>query len=174
MADAGRSSRLSLFVGLAAAAVGVVVSAGGTEPVIDALVLLGFAAGWALLLALSVFFTDHPQRWAAVPAAVMGVGGAALLVFTPSSATMDALGWVWPPALLGLLVWITTQIRRQLPRRGGRWMLYPVIAVTALAAVGGGYPHRLPVHRPGIRRDAARAAHRRGRPPAVPVLHRIR
>jgi pimeloyl-ACP methyl ester carboxylesterase len=45
---------------------------------------------------------------------------------------------VWPPALLGLLVWITIQIRRQLPRRGGRWMLYPVIAVTALAAVGGG------------------------------------
>ncbi len=130
---------LSLFVGLAAAAVGVVVSAGGTEPVIDALVLLGFAAGWALLLVLSVFLTDHPQCWAAVPAAVMGVGGAALLVFTPSSATMDALGWVWPPALLGLLVWITIQIRRQLPRRGGRWMLYPVIAVTALAAVGGGF-----------------------------------
>ena len=129
---------VSLVVGLAAAAVGVVVSAGGTEPVIDALVLLGFAAGWSLLLALSVFFTDHPQRWAAVPAAVLGAGGAALLVFTPSNATMDALGWVWPPALLGLLVWITIQIRRQLPRRGGRWMLYPVIAVTALAAVGGG------------------------------------
>ena len=129
---------LSLFVGLAAAAVGVVVSAGGTEPVVDALVLLGFAAGWTALLALSVLFTDHPQKWAAVPAAVMGMGGAALLVFTPSNAAMDALGWVWPPALLGLLVWITTQIRRQLPHRGGRWMLYPVIAVTAIAAVGGG------------------------------------
>jgi hypothetical protein len=37
---------VSLVVGLAAAAVGVVVSAGGTEPVIDAFVLLGFAAGW--------------------------------------------------------------------------------------------------------------------------------
>ena len=130
---------VSLFVGLAAAGASVAVSAGGTEPVIDGLVLLGFAAGWTLLLALSVFLTDHPQRWAAVPAAVMGVGGAALLVFTPSNATMDALGWVWPPALLGLLVWITIQIRRQLPRRGGRWMLYPVIAVTALAAVGGGF-----------------------------------
>ena len=129
---------VSLLVGLAAAAVGVVVSAGGTEPVVDGLVLLGFAAGWALLLVLSVFFTDHPQRWAAVATAVMGLGGAALLVFTPSNATMDALGWVWPPALLGLLVWITVQIRRQLPRRGGRWLLYPVIAVTALAAVGGG------------------------------------
>ena len=165
---------LSLFAGLAAAAVGVVVSAGGTEPVVDALVLLGFAAGWALLLVLSVFFTDHPQTWAAVPAAVMGVGGVALLVFTPSSAAMDALGWVWPPALLGLLVWITIRIRRQLPRRGGRWMLYPVIAVTAVAAVGGEYPHRHADHRPGIRRNAARAAHRRGRPPTVPVLHRIR
>ena len=129
---------LGLLVGLAAAAAGVALSAGGTEPVVDALVLLGFAAGWAVLLALSVFFTDHPQRWAAVPAAALGVGGAALLVFTPNNATMDALGWAWPPALLGLLVWVTVQIRRQLPRRGGRWMLYPVIAVTAVAAVGGG------------------------------------
>ena len=130
---------VSVIGGLAAAAAGVVVSRGGTEPVVDGLVLLGFATGWALLWALSVRVTDHPQRWAAVPAAVMGVGGAALLVFTPSNATLDALGWVWPPALLVLLVWITTHIRRQLPRRGGRGMLYPVIAVTALAAVCGGY-----------------------------------
>jgi pimeloyl-ACP methyl ester carboxylesterase len=130
---------VSVISGLAAAAAGVVVSVGGTEPVVDGLVLLGFAVGWVLLAALSVRFTDQPQRWAAVPAAVMGVGGAALLVFTPSNATLDALGWVWPPALLVLLVWITTRIRRQLPRRDGRWILYPVIAVTALAAVGGGY-----------------------------------
>ncbi|HEY5882531.1 MAG TPA: alpha/beta hydrolase, partial [Nakamurella sp.] len=41
--------------------------------------------------------------------------------------------------LLGLLAWITIQIRRQLPRRGGRWMLYPIVAVTGLAAVGGGH-----------------------------------
>ncbi|WP_395729264.1 alpha/beta fold hydrolase [Nakamurella sp.] len=130
---------LSLFVGLAAAAVGVVGSAGGTEPVVDGVVLLGFSAGWALLLVLSVFFTDHPQRWAAVPAAALGLSGAALLLFTPSSATLDALGWVWPAALVGLLGWITIRIRRELPHRGGRWMLYPVIAVTALAAVGGGF-----------------------------------
>ena len=128
---------VSVITGLAAAAIGVVVSRGGTEPVVDGLVLLGFATGWALLWALSVRVTDHPQRWAAVPAAVMGVGGAALLVFTPSNATLDALGWIWPPALLILLAWITTRIRRQLPRRGGRGLLYPVIAVTALAAVGG-------------------------------------
>ena len=165
---------VSLITGLAAAAAGVIVSAGGTEPVVDGLVLLGFAAGWALLLALSVWFTDHPQKWAAVPAAVMGVGGAALLLFTPSSATMDALGWVWPPALLGLLVWITTRIRRQLPRRGGRWMLYPVIAVTALAAVGGGIHTVTQSIDQASAAVPARATHRRGRPPAVPVLHRIR
>ena len=153
---------VSLVVGLAAAAAGVAVSAGGTEPVVDALVLLGFAAGWAMLLALSVFCTDHPQRWAAVPAAVMGVGGAALLVFTPSSAVMDALGWVWPPALLGLLVWITTRIRRQLPRRGGRWLLYPVIAVTALAAVGGSF-HTVSQSVDQATAEApAGSAHRRG------------
>ena len=127
----------SLIGGLAAVVAGVVVSRGGTEPVVDALVLLGFAFGWVLLLALSVRFTDHPQNWAAVPAAVLGAGGAALLIFTPSNATLDALGWIWPPALLILLAWITTRIRRQLPRRGGRGLLYPVIAVTALAAVGG-------------------------------------
>src|SRR4029077_370360 len=114
---------VGLVSGLVAAAAGVAVSAGGTEPGCGALVLPGFAAGWALLLVLSVFFTDSPQRWAAVPAAVMGVGGAALLVLTPSSAALDALGWVWPPALLGLLAWITTPIRRQLPRRGGQWVL---------------------------------------------------
>jgi len=130
---------VSMITGLAAAVAGVVVSVGGTEPVVDGLVLFGFAVGWTLLAALSVRFTDQPQRWAAVPAAVMGVSGAALLVLTPSNATLDALGWIWPPALVGMLVWITGRIRRQLPRRGGRWMLYPVVAVTALPAVGGGY-----------------------------------
>ena len=164
---------VSLVVGVAAAAAGVVVSAGGTEPVVDALVLLGFASGWALLLVLSVFFTDHPQLWAAIPAAVMGVGGAALLVVNPGNATMDDLGWVWPPALIGVLVWITIQIRRQVPDHGGRWMLYPVIAVTALAAVGGGF-HTVSQSIDQARGNPARTAHRRGRPPAIPVLHRIR
>ena len=59
-----------------------------TEPVVDGLVLLGFAVGWALLAALSVRFTDHPQRWAAVPAAVLGVGGAALLYWFHNQFTV--------------------------------------------------------------------------------------
>ena len=40
---------VSVIGGLAGAAAGVVVSRGGTEPVVDRLVLLGFATGWALL-----------------------------------------------------------------------------------------------------------------------------
>ena len=30
-------------------------------------------------------------------------------------------------------------VHRQLQSRGGRWLLYPVIAVLALASIGGGY-----------------------------------
>jgi pimeloyl-ACP methyl ester carboxylesterase len=49
------------------------------------------------------------------------------------------LNWVWPPAMLALAVWMLVCVHRQLPSRGGRWLLYPVIAVLALAAIGGGY-----------------------------------
>ncbi len=132
---------VSLFGGLAAAAAGAAVSAGAPEPMVDALVLFGFAAGWALLLGLSVRLTDLIRPWAAVPAVVMGAWGRshAPSLVPPSSAAMDALGWVWPPASLAGLIWMTSRFRRQLPRRNGRWMLYFVVAVTALAAVGGGF-----------------------------------
>src|SRR3954468_23242564 len=68
----------SLIAGLAAA-VALVAGplAGGGEAVITGGLLLVFAAGWALLAVLSAGFTDRPQRWAAVPAAAMGITGAA-------------------------------------------------------------------------------------------------
>ena len=59
---------LSLFVGLAAAAVGVVVSAGWTEPVIDALVLLGFVGADAAHVADNIAAAPAPAP-APVPAA---------------------------------------------------------------------------------------------------------
>ena len=46
---------------------------------------------------------------------------------------------MWPPVLLGLVVWMLLRVRRQLPGRGARWLLYPVLAVLLVAAVGGGY-----------------------------------
>jgi pimeloyl-ACP methyl ester carboxylesterase len=99
--------------------------------------LCGFALGWAMLAVFSVRFSDQPQRWAAAPALFMGLGGLLLLGF--GSGAHDVLGWVWPPALLALVVWMIVRAQRQLRSRSRRWLLYPVIAMMALAAVAGGY-----------------------------------
>jgi pimeloyl-ACP methyl ester carboxylesterase len=107
------------------------------EPAVTGAVLCGFALGWAMLAVLSVRFTDQPQRWAAAPALVMGVGG--LLLVGVGAPVHQVLNWVWPPAMLALAVWMLVCVHRQLHSRGGRWLLYPVIAVLALASIGGGY-----------------------------------
>jgi pimeloyl-ACP methyl ester carboxylesterase len=107
------------------------------EPAVTGAVLCGFALGWAMLAGLSVRFTDQPQRWAATPALVMGLGGLLLVGF--GSPVHQVLNWVWPPAMLALAVWMIVCVHRQLQSRGGRWLLYPVIAVLALASIGGGY-----------------------------------
>ncbi len=99
--------------------------------------LCGFALGWAMLAVLSVRFSDQPQRWAAAPALFLGLGGLLLVVF--GSGVQGVLSWVWPPALLALVVWMIVRARRQLRSRSRRWLLYPVIAMMALAAVAGGY-----------------------------------
>ena len=84
----------------------LVVFAGATEPVITGAGLVGLASGWALLAMFTTRWTSQPQRWAAVPAAVMAVTGVALLAVTPDNGTLDAAGWVWPPAALVLAVWM--------------------------------------------------------------------
>ena len=99
--------------------------------------LLGFAVGWAMLAVLSTRFTNQPQRWAIAPAAFMGLGGLLLIVF--GTAVHDVLDWVWPPALLALVVWMFMSAHRHLQSRSRRWLLYPVVAILALASVGGIY-----------------------------------
>jgi pimeloyl-ACP methyl ester carboxylesterase len=98
--------------------------------------LLGFALGWGMLAFLSLRLTDQPQRWAVVPAIFMGVGGLLLLVF--GSAVHWVLKWLWPPALLVLVVWMFTRSRQQLQSRS-RWLFYPVFAALLLASIGGAY-----------------------------------
>jgi pimeloyl-ACP methyl ester carboxylesterase len=98
--------------------------------------LCGFALGWALLTVLSVRFTDQPQRWAALPAAFMGLAGLTLIVF--GSSAQHVLSWVWPPAVLAVTVWMVVQARRQTLSAGARVLLYPVFACLAVASVGGG------------------------------------
>jgi peptidoglycan/LPS O-acetylase OafA/YrhL len=87
------------------------------EPAVTGAVLCGFALGWAMLAVLSVRFTDQPQRWAAAPALVMGLGGLLLVGF--GSPVQRVLDWVWPPAMLALAVWMLVCVRRQLQSRLG-------------------------------------------------------
>src|SRR3954468_3103982 len=130
----------SLVAGLAAA-VALVAGplAGAQEAVITGGLLLGFAAGWALLAGLSARFTHRPQRWAAVPAAAMGITGAGLIALAPGAGTLSALGWVWPPLLLVLVTWMIVRARRRPASRLQPWLLYPIFGALALTAIGGGY-----------------------------------
>src|SRR5215218_750993 len=107
------------------------------EYAVTGAVLCGFALGWAMLAVLSVRFTDQPQRWAVAPALFMGVGGLLLVGF--GSPVHRVLNWVWPPAMLALAIWMLVGVHRQPQSWGGRWLLYPVIAMLALASIGGGY-----------------------------------
>jgi hypothetical protein len=90
-----------------------------------------------MLALLSMRFTDQPQRWAAAPAAFMGLGGLLLVVFGPWAHAV--LNWVWPPALLALVIWMAVQVHGKLRSRTGRWLLYPVVALLAVASISGGY-----------------------------------
>jgi pimeloyl-ACP methyl ester carboxylesterase len=99
--------------------------------------LLGFAVGWAVLAWSSSRWTDQPQRWALAGAAWTGLVGLALVVFSPSVDTMGTLGWIWPPALLVLVVWMALQARRRLRSRVRFWLVYPTLAVMALVAIAG-------------------------------------
>jgi pimeloyl-ACP methyl ester carboxylesterase len=100
-------------------------------------VLCGFALGWAMLALLSARFTDQPQRWAAAPAVAMGLGGVLLVGF--GAPAREVLSWVWPPVMFALTLWMLVRAHRQLRSPSGRWVLYPVIAMLAVASLGGGY-----------------------------------
>ena len=146
----------------------LVVFPGATESVVTGSALLAFGLGWAMMRFLSARMTTQPQRWTTVPAVAMTAAGAGLLVFSPQDATLSTLTWVWPPAMLALVVWMFVQMRRALTGRG-RWLLTPV-----LVDPGRSLPRR---HR-GERRRRSHREHlpgpredlRGGRPPAAPVL----
>jgi hypothetical protein len=128
----------SLATGLAAAlALAAAPFIPAKDNILTGVVLLAFALGWALLAVLSVRFSTQPQRWAAAPAVFFAVAG--LVSLRGSDAVRDVFGWVWPPALLALVVWMIIRARRQLRSRGARWLLYPVLGVLVVASVGGGY-----------------------------------
>ena len=129
---------VSLAAGFAAAVVLPFLPAGTVDDSFaTAMVLFGFALGWALLAALSTRFTDQPQRWAAAPAVVMASSGVLLLV--APDALADVLRWVWPPAVLALVIWVWIRARRALHSRTRVWLLNPVLVILVLLALAGGY-----------------------------------
>ena len=127
---AGLVLALALVVGLFAEA---------QEYVITGTVLLTFASSWALLATLSSLRPTQPQRWAALPAGFLGLAGAGLLTFAPGAVVIDALGWVWPPLLLSLLAVTMVRVRKDLRSRTRVWVVYPLLSLYALSAIGGGY-----------------------------------
>jgi alpha-beta hydrolase superfamily lysophospholipase len=134
----GRIVAGSLFTGALAA--GLLAAAPITPPTesgVTGAILLGLALGWAMLAVLSMRRTDQPQPWAVVPAVFMASGGLLLLAF--GAPMLEALAWVWPPAVLASTVWMVIRSRRQLRSRIGRVLLYPVIAMLAVASLGSGY-----------------------------------
>jgi len=133
----GRIVAGSLVGGFVAAIVLVVGPfAGAQEHVITGSVLLAFAAAWAMLAVLSERWTDQPQRWAYVPAVFMAIAGGIILAFAPPG---NQLGWVWPPAVAALAVWMIVRARRDLRSRTRVLLLYPVCGALFLSAVGGTY-----------------------------------
>jgi pimeloyl-ACP methyl ester carboxylesterase len=121
----------SMAAGLVAAALLVIAPlAPAEEHSLTGMVLLGCALGWALLVVLSVRFSDQPQRWATAPAVFLAAVGVAS--FNGSTAVQDVLGWTWPPALIMLVVWMLPRVRRQLGSRVARWLLYALLAVLAI------------------------------------------
>ena len=139
---AGSIVAASMAAGLVAAVVLVAAPfVPARENVLTGVVLLGFALGWALLAVLSVRFSDRPQRWAVAPAAFMAafMAVAGLASLSGSATVHTVLGWVWPPVLLGLVVWTFLRARRRRRARSARWLLYPVMAALAISSVGGGY-----------------------------------
>jgi pimeloyl-ACP methyl ester carboxylesterase len=134
----GRVVAGSLVAGFFAALVLPFLPAGTVDVNFStAMVLFGWALGWGLLAALSMLFTDQPQRWAVAPALFTAVAGALLLV--GSDSVVNTLGWVWPPALMLIVVWSWLRARRDLHSRTRVWLLNPVLVVLMLLALGGVY-----------------------------------
>ena len=136
----GRIAAGSLATGLLGAmSLTLVVFAGAPEHVIAGSGLLAFGLSWAMLAGLASRLTNQPQRWALMPAAVMATTGLGLLILAPGDEAITTAGWIWPPVALAMASWMAVQARQSLHTRARAWLVYPVLALLAVAAVGGGY-----------------------------------
>ena len=116
----------------------MVTVAGARENVISAAVIFAFAVGSALLGVLSTRWSDQPQRWALIAAGWLSLAGIVLLLW-PAVVSTAALAWVAPVLLLALVAWMVMRVRRDLNSRICPWVIFPVFAFIACAAIAGGY-----------------------------------
>jgi pimeloyl-ACP methyl ester carboxylesterase len=123
---------------LLALVLALVVVPGAAENVIAAVVLFALATGATLLSMLSARWSDQPQRWALRAAGGLALAGTLLLLW-PDVVTTAAFAWGAPLLLLALVGWTTLRVRRDLDSRVRAWLVYPVLSVSAFAAVAGGY-----------------------------------
>ncbi|WP_323099075.1 alpha/beta hydrolase [Intrasporangium sp. YIM S08009] len=129
----------SMAFGILAAAIStLVVLPSAPEAVVTGGALIAFASGWAVLAWASTRFTSRPQRWANVPAAVLGATGVVLVATDPGDPTLTRLGLVWAPALVGLALWVGHRARRGLPDRRGLPVL-GAVGVMLIAGLGGAF-----------------------------------
>jgi hypothetical protein len=109
----GRLVAGSLVAGFAAAVIFPFLPVGTVDVnFATAMVLFGWALGWALLAGLSMRFTDQPQRWAVVPAIFMAAAGTLALV--ASDSVVDSSAWIWTPALLLMVAWVWLRAKRDM------------------------------------------------------------
>jgi pimeloyl-ACP methyl ester carboxylesterase len=117
----------------------LVAFAGGTETEIIGAALVALGSGFVFLALGSSRFTDQPQRWALIPGIASAVVGLAVWVLSPGEHTLALAGWVWPLALLVLVVWSFCGARGTLHNWSRRALLYPALLVLLLVAAGGVY-----------------------------------
>jgi len=61
-----------------------------------------------------------------------------LLLLAPDSV-LKVVGWIWPPALVALVVWVWIRARRDLHSPTRRLLLNPVLVILVLFTLGGAY-----------------------------------
>jgi pimeloyl-ACP methyl ester carboxylesterase len=123
----------------AGAAFDLLVFGGSGETVITGMALLSLAFGFALLAALSSWRTSQPQSWAIRPAVWFGAAGLSMVLTHPGSHVVGLLGWVWPPLLFVVVIWMERAVRRSLRNWSRLALLYPAFALLTLLAFGGAY-----------------------------------
>ena len=99
-------------------------------------IMVAFGIGWGVMSFTTTRFSAQPQGWMIVPAAGLGLVGLALMVAQPGRVVIDLLGWLWPPALASLGVWMVVQSRANL-RGPGRWLVLSLVAMLLAFSVGG-------------------------------------